>query len=573
LSACCCSAFSATDIVSDLPEQNTVIDQQLTLSEDSRKKSEALSHFAFAVLVTKSNQKLTDEAIQHFLLSLSNNPTALEPLQLLLLHWKKHGTSTEAADLLLPVALKNPDSFEINIITSSFLAKAGRKKEAEELLQNSINRTWTTINDQNKSKYIKAITLLSKLYLSEMKLAEADSIFEKALDNPELGHDPLLLKEAADFYLRAAAVSKDDDAWFWFSLSTSKKYQAKMDKCLAAFEKNYDKEFIPVSELKSIIAIYSSQKKYLELRKILLNNLLYKPDDIESLVFLALSYFDCHEYLNASRIWKKVFARNGLKPYFYLEMGRAAMKSENYKDAIKAFEWFMISNPQNNKVKYLLALCYFDTGKYYKAISNLQKIPATPSTLYLISMAYMRLEEYSKALAAVEEAEKIAAETKSEEFLSKGFYLNMAFLYEKTDQIDKMEKVLKNLLKKEPDDPEVCNFLGYVWAERKMNLDEAEKLVGKALKSNPKNSAFLDSMAWIKYQKGDYKEALKYMTESLKYEGDFPDAVIADHAGDIYAALGKKDEALKYWKIAFETYSEEADPEKIKAKINKLTNE
>lgn len=89
------------------------------------------------------------------------------------------------------------------------------------------------------------------------------------------------------------------------------------------------------------------------------------------------------------------------------------------------------------------------------------------------------------------------------------------------------------------------------------------------IKAEPENSAYLDTMAWILFHQKKYKESLEYIQKALKAEGNIPDSVIADHAGDIYNALGMKQDALKYWNLSLSVYSEDSDYSKTREKISR----
>ena len=119
-----------------------------------------------------------------------------------------------------------------------------------------------------------------------------------------------------------------------------------------------------------------------------------------------------------------------------------------------------------------------------------------------------------------------------------------------------------------PADDEASNFLGYLLADGNMSLDEAHGLIKKALEIKPENVAYLDSMAWVLYRLGKYAEAKEYVQKALAGDSPAPDAVIADHAGDISFALGDKAKAVEFWKMALETESEDLDRQKVMDKIS-----
>jgi tetratricopeptide (TPR) repeat protein len=77
-------------------------------------------------------------------------------------------------------------------------------------------------------------------------------------------------------------------------------------------------------------------------------------------------------------------------------------------------------------------------------------------------------------------------------------------------------------------------------------LSRARELIEKAVKSEPQNAAFLDSMGWVLFKLNDFKEALKYMQDAIK-NSEEEDATIYDHLGDIYAALKEPEKAREAW--------------------------
>ena len=94
------------------------------------------------------------------------------------------------------------------------------------------------------------------------------------------------------------------------------------------------------------------------------------------------------------------------------------------------------------------------------------------------------------------------------------------------------------------------NYAYYLSLEKK-NLDKAEEMSYKTVKAEPKNSTFLDTYAWILFEKERYAEAKLYIDEAVKNESDCGAAVL-EHCGDIYYMIGDVEKALDYWKKAKE---------------------
>ena len=103
-----------------------------------------------------------------------------------------------------------------------------------------------------------------------------------------------------------------------------------------------------------------------------------------------------------------------------------------------------------------------------------------------------------------------------------------------------------------PDFYEAANYLGYMWAERGENLERAKGLIEQAVKAEPKNNAYLDSMAWVLFKLGKPREALPYMLQAVEISEaeKEKDVTLYDHLGDIMMATGDKEKAREAWRNA-----------------------
>ena len=103
-----------------------------------------------------------------------------------------------------------------------------------------------------------------------------------------------------------------------------------------------------------------------------------------------------------------------------------------------------------------------------------------------------------------------------------------------------------------------------MWAEHGWHLARAREMIEKALKLEPKNAAYLDSLAWVLYKSEQPKEALDYAVKAVELSAE-PDATLYDHLGDIYAALSQTDEARDAWQKSLTVESDDQVRKKLKA--------
>jgi protein O-mannosyl-transferase len=124
----------------------------------------------------------------------------------------------------------------------------------------------------------------------------------------------------------------------------------------------------------------------------------------------------------------------------------------------------------------------------------------------------------------------------------------------------------QEVLRLNPDFAKACNNLGYLWATRGENLDEAQAMIERAVKLEPKNAEFLDSLGLVLLKLTRPREALEYQLRAIEYVGK-PDASLYDHLGDIYAALKLREQAGEAWR---KSLSVEPNPE-IEKKVADLS--
>jgi tetratricopeptide (TPR) repeat protein len=146
-----------------------------------------------------------------------------------------------------------------------------------------------------------------------------------------------------------------------------------------------------------------------------------------------------------------------------------------------------------------------------------------------------------------------------------GLRYQIALIEDKAGMTRESVKSFESLLKDRPDDASLLNALGYSLADRNQKLPRAEALIRKALESSPDNPAFLDSLGWVRFRRGDPSGALPYMERAYRI---FPDAEIASHWGEILWTSGKQAEARALWARSL---ARAPDSKPLRATIERLT--
>ncbi len=114
----------------------------------------------------------------------------------------------------------------------------------------------------------------------------------------------------------------------------------------------------------------------------------------------------------------------------------------------------------------------------------------------------------------------------------------------------------KKLLAKQPDNAAALNYLGYMFADKGVHLDEARGMLIKAVQLDPSSGAFQDSLGWVYFRLGDLDQAEKYLAEAGRL--DPFDASVKEHVGDLLRARGDMNRAAEAYRQALANHPEEA---------------
>jgi len=112
------------------------------------------------------------------------------------------------------------------------------------------------------------------------------------------------------------------------------------------------------------------------------------------------------------------------------------------------------------------------------------------------------------------------------------------------------------------------SYLGYMLADKGIRLPEALEMIRKAVKEEPMNGAYLDSLGWVYYKMGDYELAEENLRQAV--ERDQSDPTVHDHLGDLYEKTGRIRLAAAQWQLSLTQFARSAPADVEQAEVNKV---
>jgi tetratricopeptide (TPR) repeat protein len=282
-----------------------------------------------------------------------------------------------------------------------------------------------------------------------------------------------------------------------------------------------------------------------------------------------------------------------------LTLGLIDMERGRHEKAIETFVALLKEYPTEYRLMYLLGTTYEESGNKEKAMETLRGVsPASEHFANAQIRIGMILKKQKKVNEAVDSlliairkkkdapglyaylaylhedqkefkaAEEIIREGLQNNPGSVDLHYSLGVLFEKAGRFEESMQAMRTVLKLELDHAEALNFIGYLYADRGINLDEAEQMIKKALHLKPGNGYIIDSLGWVYFRQNKFQEALRYLKEAAEALPE--DAAILEHLGDVYARSGQIPEAIEAYGRAIRFNPEN---ESLKKKLADLIRE
>jgi tetratricopeptide (TPR) repeat protein len=223
--------------------------------------------------------------------------------------------------------------------------------------------------------------------------------------------------------------------------------------------------------------------------------------------------------------------------------------------------------PADRTVILVRASLLADLGRTEQAVGEVKRLfdGKSDREAYLaLAQVYDKAREYASLAQALEAVEKLSQSQEEKETV----YFMRGAMLEKLKKLPEAEAEFRKVLGINPDNASALNYLGYMFADRNLRLQEANELISRALEMEPHNGAFLDSLGWVKFRLGQLEEAENYLR--LAVQRVSRDAIVHDHLGDVNFQQGKLREAIVQWERSLKEWEAGSRAEHEPAEVAKI---
>ena len=176
--------------------------------------------------------------------------------------------------------------------------------------------------------------------------------------------------------------------------------------------------------------------------------------------------------------------------------------------------------------------------------------PEEMAFYYYQGMAYYQQDNCDEALRAFQNGIGVINQDSNPDIVS-DFYAVMGDLLHQKGMAREAFEAYDSCLQWKDNNIMCLNNYAYYLSELGEQLDRAEQMSYKTVKADPKNATYLDTYAWILFMQKRYAEARVYIDQALQNDAD-SNAVIVEHAGDIYIQNEQPERAVELWQQALE---------------------
>lgn len=502
---------------------------------------EALSHYSRARLLEESGDD--NGALSEFLRVLALDPrsgSAARRGSEVAARLGQTGRSLELADRALAI---DPGDGRARWLKGSAEFNLGHPKEALASLEAAsaadstdpeIPRTLARVAES-----MDRIDLVARAYRKVTDLDEEDGEgwFQLAAASARLGQFA-----EADSAIQAAASLNPDRPGLLFLQGWISESLGRSSEAIGLFRKHLETHADDVITRRRLVRLLAIAGNYGDAYTNAHLVTVARPRDPESFeVEAEMAYRSGHTTEGAALI-ARLRKLDATGPEGAARAAGVLMRSDRSAEALTVAGDWAREHPKDARGPMLLAEIHSQAQREAQAIAEARRAvelaPDSLSPRVMLGRLYQRGKHWDDAGRVWLDAwKRFPGESR--------LALDLAFCREQAGKLDSAVQVARDVLNREPENPQALNFLGYLFADHNRNLDEARRLIARALDKDPENGAYLDSMGWVYYRLGRLKDARGQLEKAVAITGD---PVVHEHLGDVYKDLKLLDLAREQYR-------------------------
>jgi tetratricopeptide (TPR) repeat protein len=389
---------------------------------------------------------------------------------------------------------------------------------------------------------------------------------------------------ALDQY-KVIADANPEDAQTYLRISEIYRRQGKYDQALDSLKKAEAMVPDALEVPYNIAVVYEAQGRYDEAIKIL-QDLLKKTEKADSSysqadrnnrgIFverLGMVYRDQENYPAAVEAFRKMIplgdenAKTG-----YQDVIDTYREAKQWPQATAAAKEAAQKMPDDRELRMVLDAQLADTGDAEKPLADVRSLltgkPEDREVYVRLAIMYTRLKRWSEAEESLNKAELLCTKAEDKE----NIYFLRGSTYEREKKYEQAETEFRKVLSANPQSAVTLNYLGYMNADRGVQLEESLIQIKLAVSLDPTNGAYLDSLGWAYFKLGKYDLAEETLNKASLRMGSDP--TVQDHLGDLFQKTGRLKLAAAHWERAVEEWNKtvpaEVDSDLLVATQRKL---
>ncbi|MGE4563356.1 MAG: hypothetical protein AB7F32_00670 [Victivallaceae bacterium] len=532
-------------------------------------RGRALENFIRASLNPKADAK---QRIDWLFASLEADPASQSAMALLdNLMRDNPPLMPDVAKRFFELAWNHPEQPALTIQCFSLIGQYGVNPGNMEAL---LNRTINYRGDAERS----ADNDLALCRLLEIKSSfdfecgkdgvECSELFRHFLADDEFMAKDALNRSAARHFHFAARRADRDRRWLGLRQSPRAALEQERDELLAGIIAG-DSGISEPQALENLAFYYLSVQRPEEAIRIASRLAAQEKNSAEARLVQARVFYFARKYRDALVLTQSLLSNAPENAELLQLEGEAALRCGRFDVAANAGKRMLKINPKDAIGRYLEVAGLVYGNKLDEAtivVKALEPGDERDSLEMLLAMRQRNYKTYLEKLRGLEK--KLGDKTPD------GVYLNMLVIAEKSRDPKLLDEAWKKLdAMGALEDYDNANSVGYVAAELGVRLDEAETLIRKALKAEPDSGAYLDSLAWLEYRKGELKQSFDTIREALNapMDSSLGRGTLLIHAGEIADKLGDRKAAKQYYEEALGSFDDpDIDIDDLQKRIKEL---